>query len=56
MEQHFNVTVANTAAGLLALCVGSLIILTAFHSTLLSKFNDSFRPMIDTNSRSHEPQ
>jgi len=56
MEQHFNVTVADTAAGLLALCVGSLFILTAFHSTLLSKFNNSFRPIMDTNPRSHEPQ
>ena len=44
MEQHFNVTVADTAASLLALCVGSLIIPTAFHSMLSSKFNDGFRP------------
>ncbi|KAK5141787.1 hypothetical protein LTR04_002466, partial [Oleoguttula sp. CCFEE 6159] len=32
VEQYFNVTVAQTAASLLALCVGSLIIPTAFHS------------------------
>jgi len=31
MEQHFNVVVAQTAASLLALAVGSLIIPTAFH-------------------------
>lgn len=31
VEQHFNVTVAQTAASLLALAVGSLIIPTAFH-------------------------
>jgi len=56
MEQHFNVTVANTAASLLVLCAGSLIIPTTFHSMLPSKFNDGFRPMIDTNPRSREPQ
>lgn len=32
VEQHFNVTVAQTAASLLALAVGSLIIPTAFHT------------------------
>ncbi|KAJ6141596.1 hypothetical protein N7470_009986 [Penicillium chermesinum] len=32
MEQHFNVTVAQTAASLLALAVASLIIPTAFHN------------------------
>lgn len=32
MEQHFNVTVAQTAASLLALAVASLIIPTAFKS------------------------
>ncbi|KAJ5627475.1 hypothetical protein N7528_004902 [Penicillium herquei] len=32
MEQHFNVTVAQTAASLLALAVSSLIIPTAFHN------------------------
>jgi Ca2+/H+ antiporter len=31
MEQHFNVVVAQTAASLLALAVGSLIIPTAFN-------------------------
>lgn len=36
MEQRFNVAVADTAASLLALCVGSLIIPTAFHSMLSS--------------------
>jgi len=48
-------TVADTAAGLLALYISSLIILTAFYSMLLSKFNNSFKPIIDTNPRSHEP-
>lgn len=32
LEQHFNVVVAQTAASLLALAVGSLIIPTAFHN------------------------
>jgi len=32
VEQHFNITVAQTASSLLALAVGSLIIPTAFHS------------------------
>jgi Ca2+:H+ antiporter len=32
MEQKFNVVVAQTAASLLALAVGSLIIPTAFHA------------------------
>ncbi|XTI92042.1 hypothetical protein V2W45_1471700 [Cenococcum geophilum] len=41
--------VVNTTASLLALYVSSLIILTAFYSMLLSKFNNSFRPIIDTN-------
>ena len=31
MEQHFNVTVAQTASSLLALAIGSLIIPTAFN-------------------------
>ncbi|KAJ5142216.1 hypothetical protein N7526_003211 [Penicillium atrosanguineum] len=35
VEQHFNVTVAQTAASLLALAVGSLIIPTAFHKCVL---------------------
>ncbi|KAF1992923.1 vacuolar calcium ion transporter-like protein /H(+) exchanger [Amniculicola lignicola CBS 123094] len=34
LEQHFNVTVAQTAASLLALCIGSLIIPTVFHLML----------------------
>lgn len=33
LEQFFNVTVAQTAASLLALCIGSLIIPTVFHMT-----------------------
>jgi Ca2+:H+ antiporter len=37
LEQFFNVTVAQTAASLLALCIGSLIIPTVFHSMLLCK-------------------
>lgn len=32
MEQHFNPVVAETAASLLALAVGSLVIPTAFHN------------------------
>lgn len=32
LEQHFNPVVAQTAASLLALAVGSLVIPTAFHS------------------------
>lgn len=32
LEQHFNVVVAQTAASLLALAVGALIIPTAFHN------------------------
>ncbi|XTI86623.1 hypothetical protein V2W45_1467328 [Cenococcum geophilum] len=35
-EQYFNIIVVDTTAGLLALCISSLIILTAFYSTLLS--------------------
>lgn len=34
LEQHFNVTVAQTAASLLALCIASLIIPTVFHNML----------------------
>ena len=55
MEQHFNVTVTNTAASFLALSIGSLIIPTAFYSMLSSKFNNSFRPIIDTNPHSYKP-
>jgi len=55
IEQHFNIIVVDATAGLLALYVSSLIILTTFHTTLLSKFNNSFRPIIDTNLRSHKP-
>jgi len=55
IEQHFNIIVVNTTASLLALSISSLIILTAFHSMLLSKFNNSFRPIIDTNPRSYKP-
>ncbi|XTI87688.1 sodium/calcium transporter [Cenococcum geophilum] len=51
VEQHFNIIVVGTAAGLLALCVSSLIILIAFHSTLLSKFNNSFRSIIELSRR-----
>lgn len=34
LEQFFNVTVAQTAASLLALCIASLIIPTVFHNML----------------------
>jgi Ca2+:H+ antiporter len=36
LEQYFNVTVAQTAASLLALCIASLIIPTVFHTMLTS--------------------
>jgi len=55
MEQYFNIIVVNTIASLLALFISSLIIPTTFHSMLLSKFNNSFRFIIDTNPRSHKP-
>ena len=47
-EQHFNITVAQTAASILALCVGSLIIPTVFHTALVEdqgtdKYQDSKR-------------
>lgn len=38
LEQHFNVTVAQTAASLLALAVGALIIPTAFENWSNGKF------------------
>lgn len=41
LEQHFNVTVAQTAASLLALCIGSLIIPTVFHSMLSTTDSNS---------------
>jgi len=47
-------TVADTIASLLALCVNSLIILIAFYSMLLSKFNNSFKFIIDTNLYSYK--
>lgn len=40
LEQFFNVTVAQTAASLLALCIGSLIIPTVFHSMLTDRENN----------------
>jgi Ca2+:H+ antiporter len=39
LEQYFNVTVAQTAASLLALCIGSLIIPTVFHMMLTAQEN-----------------
>ncbi|OSS44070.1 hypothetical protein B5807_11210 [Epicoccum nigrum] len=39
-EQFFNVTVAQTAASLLALCIASLIIPTVFHNTIAEDGND----------------
>ncbi|KAI4669308.1 uncharacterized protein J4E79_001351 [Alternaria viburni] len=39
LEQFFNVTVAQTAASLLALCVASLIIPTVFHNTIAEDDN-----------------
>ena len=56
VEQYFNVTVAQTAASLLALCIGSLIIPTVFHSMLSSKFNEDSRLQTGTNPLSHGPQ
>lgn len=41
LEQYFNVTVAQTAASLLALCIGSLIIPTVFHSMLSTTDSNS---------------
>lgn len=41
MEQHFNVVVAETAASLLALAVGSLVIPAAFHNWSNGKWMDS---------------
>ncbi|XTI96172.1 calcium/proton exchanger [Cenococcum geophilum] len=43
--------ILSTTAGLLALCVSSLIIPTAFYSTLLSKLNNSFRSIIELSCR-----
>jgi len=40
LEQFFNVTVAQTAASLLALCIGSLIIPTVFHLMLTAEENN----------------
>jgi calcium/proton exchanger cax len=40
-EQFFNSTAAQTSASLLALCVGSLMIPTAFHAALSGKFVSS---------------
>lgn len=34
VEQFFNITVAQTAASLLALCIASLVVPTVFHSTI----------------------
>lgn len=39
-EQFFNVTVAQTAASLLALCIASLIIPTVFHNTIAEDNNN----------------
>lgn len=40
-EQFFNVTVAQTAASLLALCIASLIIPTVFHNTIAEDSDDT---------------
>jgi Ca2+:H+ antiporter len=40
-EQFFNVTVAQTAASLLALCIASLIIPTVFHNTIAEDNDDT---------------
>lgn len=40
-EQFFNVTVAQTAASLLALCIASLIIPTVFHNTIAEDDDDT---------------
>jgi Ca2+:H+ antiporter len=40
-EQFFNVTVAQTAASLLALCIASLIIPTVFHNTIAEDADDT---------------
>jgi Ca2+:H+ antiporter len=41
LEQFFNVTVAQTAASLLALCIGSVIIPTVFHMMLTAEENNT---------------
>jgi len=53
VEQHFNVTVAQTASSLLALAVGSLIIPTAFHSWSngMSLLLDNFGILTDRSIR-----
>lgn len=50
LEQHFNPVVAQTAASLLALAVGSLIIPTAFHAWSDGEFRRIVRLMQLTNS------
>jgi len=45
LEQYFNVTVAQTAASLLALCISSLIIPTVFHNVLAA--DDGTNPQGD---------
>ena len=47
LEQFFNVTVAQTAASLLALAVGSLIIPTVFHLNFAINDNNSSTPPFD---------
>jgi Ca2+:H+ antiporter len=44
-EQYFNVTVAQTAASLLALCIASLIIPTVFHNTISMDDDDAGDPV-----------
>lgn len=41
VEQFFNVTVAQTAASLLALCIASLIIPTVFHQMISEDASDA---------------
>ncbi|PVH92446.1 Calcium/proton exchanger [Periconia macrospinosa] len=51
-EQYFNVTVAQTAASLLALCIASLIIPTVFHN-MLAEDNGSAGDAIKNSELSH---
>jgi len=44
VEQFFNVTVAQTAASLLALCIGSLIIPTVFHNNIAEDSDNAGDP------------
>ena len=58
MEQFFNVTVAQTAASLLALCIASLIIPTVFHNMVVESEPGDQRkngnPLHDSNAKRNQ--